>query len=80
MSSVREITLIFFVTYLSPLKPKAYAAKSEFSTFFFFKNLSFKIGMSWPAGVGSPAVYLFIDFWKNPSIIPLGIFLVIFLF
>ena len=30
MSRVRVITLIFFVTYLPPLKPKACAAKIEF--------------------------------------------------
>ena len=31
--------------------------------------------MSWPLGIGSPEVYLFTDFLKNPSIMPLGIFL-----
>ena len=55
MSRVRETTLTFFVTYLSPLKPKACAAKFDFWTGF-FKNLSFKIAMSRPAGVGSPEV------------------------
>ena len=68
MSRVREATLTSFVTYLTPLKPKAYAAKIDF-----FKNLSFKIAMSWPAGVGSPEVYLFIDLLKNQSIMLLGI-------
>ena len=73
MSRVREVTLIFFVTYLSLLKPKAYAAKILDG---FFKNLSFKIGMSWPAGIGSPEVYLCTDLLKNLSIMLLGIFLV----
>ena len=30
MSRARETTLTFFVTYLSPLKPKACAAKNDF--------------------------------------------------
>ena len=78
MSGVRELSLIFFVTFLSLLKPKACAAKIEFWTgfFFFFKNLSFKVGMSWLAGIGSPEVYLFIDLLKNPSKMPLSIVLV----
>ena len=42
----------------------------------YLKNLSFKIAMSWPVGIGSPEVNLFIDLFKNLSIMLLGIFLV----
>ena len=46
--------MTFLVMYLSPLKPKFYAAKNDFWKSF-FKYLSFKIEMSlWgQAGIGS---------------------------
>ena len=45
MSRAKVTTLTFFFTYVSPLKPKACAAKTDFLDGF-YKNLSFKIGMS----------------------------------
>ena len=33
--------------------------------------------MSWPVGIGSSEVYLFIDFLKKPANNALGIFLVL---
>ena len=61
MPCIRETMLTFFVRYL---KPKACAAKIEFWTDFFI-YLSFKRAMSWPMGIGSSEVYLFIDLLKN---------------
>ena len=70
----RETTSL--VTYLSPLKQKAYAAKIDFWTGF-LKNLSFKIAISGRAGVGHrPRITIWLTFLKNPSIMPFGIFLV----
>ena len=42
--------------------------------------MSFKIAMSWPAGIGSPEVYLFIDLLKNLSIMQLRHFSCFFFF
>ena len=53
MSRVREITLIFFVTYLPPLKPRLLQPKLNFGRVF-LKICLLKC-------VGSPKVYLFID-------------------
>ena len=41
--------------------------------------MSFKTAISWPAGVGSPEVYLLVDLFENLSIMPLGVFLAILL-
>ena len=71
MSRVRETTLTFFVTYLSPRSRKLVQPKLIFGRF--FKNPSFKIMMSRPEGVESPEVYLFVDRLK---IMPVGVFLV----
>ena len=73
MPCIRKTAPTFFVRYLSPLKPKVFAVKIEFWDGF-FENLSFKITMSWLAGIGSPEVYLFIDLLKNLSIMLLGFF------
>ena len=77
MSHARETTLTFFVMYISPLKPKACATKIDFLEGF-YKNLSFKTAMSrWALGVGCHPWFTFwLSFWKNPSMMPLGIFLV----
>ena len=61
MWHVRGTTLTFFITYLPLLRPKACAANIDFWIGFYKKNLSFKIAMSWPAGVGSPQVYCLVD-------------------
>ena len=53
MSNVRDITLIFFVTYLSPQKPKACAAKLNFG-WVFSKVCPLKSGCHVRRALGHP--------------------------
>ena len=78
ISKLNYCALHFFAMYLSPLKPKACAAKTDF-LMGFQKSMLYN-GNVWAGGSRVLAVVLRFTFWltflKNPSVMPVGIFLV----